>query len=513
MYSSTREFKFTLLHFTSASGEAIACVVIFKSERADEKKTDDNETESEKQRDTHEKGVKVEWKTGIDHSVFDPVKDEHGNIIFEATLGPGKYYPGGPTCTYHGKTVPCLVYASDSGGITAGILVEVLKEFDQLELFPRVHGEVFPFLLIDGHQSRLDPSFLRYINDPNHQWKVCLGVPYATSLWQVADSSEHNGKFKSEWVKYKRKLINFKFSKESLPNSVEPTDVMHAILKLFLEVYNHMKDPQKDISDRGWYPPNRKLLQNPSLQKPEEVTLPAINVEHGMSALVADKLIQARQRSNAAKIAADKRKREDDAIAENFRQSKKLTAGVLVKYGVHALDNPDFVAAVNERVAQKEQMATKKKSKDRAKLVKNVKAVETLRAVHGHERDHLFRACTFDKCGTYLQYKKKAKGDPAMPKTTNERRQRCVEWIHRNSPHFTPHDSDDEADPIHAIGEDVAVMGNTEEEEKADAVLGLLEMASNRLSEPEADEDHYKSDNDDGYGMDMEDMEFATAAM
>ena len=288
---------------------------------------------------------------------------------------------------------------------------------------------------------------------------------------------------------------------------------MPAILKLFPEVYNHKKDSQKAISDRGWYPPNRKLLQHLSLQKPEEVTLPATNVEHGMSALVADKLIQARQRSNAAKIAADKRKREDDAIAENFRQSKKLTAGVLVKYGVHALDNPDFVAAVNERVAQKEQMATMKKSKDRAKLVKNVKAVETLRAVHGHERDHLFRACTFDECGTYLQYKKKAKGDPAMQKTTDEQRQRCVERIHRNSPHFTPHDSDDEADPIHAIGEDDAVMGNTEEEEQADAVLGLLEMASNRLSEPEADEDHYKYDNDDGYGMDMEDMEFATAAM
>eukprot|EP00956_Cyclotella_meneghiniana_P019536 scaffold33473_cov55-Cyclotella_meneghiniana.AAC.2 len=106
LFSSTRDFKFTLLPFTSASGEAIACVVIFKSEQVNEKKTDC--AEIEQNGNSFWKGVRADWKLGIDHTV------ENGNIIFEANIGPGKYFPGGPTCTYRGKTVPCLAYASDS---------------------------------------------------------------------------------------------------------------------------------------------------------------------------------------------------------------------------------------------------------------------------------------------------------------------------------------------------------------------------------------------------------------
>jgi len=35
-------------------------------------------------------------------------------------------------------------------------------------------------LIVDGHQSRLDPKFVAYINNKAHEWRVCLGVPYAT---------------------------------------------------------------------------------------------------------------------------------------------------------------------------------------------------------------------------------------------------------------------------------------------------------------------------------------------
>ena len=57
------------------------------------------------------------------------------------------------------------------------------------------------------------------------------------------------------------------------------------------------------------------------------------------------------------------------------------------------------------------------------------------------------------------------------------------------------------------------MQANTEDAAEDDAVLGLLEMASNRLSEPEADadEDHDESD-DDGYGMDLGEMRIPTAA-
>ena len=60
-----------------------------------------------------------------------------------------------------------------------------------------MNGKI-PVIVIDCHQSRLDPAFIAYINNPAHLWKVCLGVPYATSLWQVGDASEKNGAAKTE---------------------------------------------------------------------------------------------------------------------------------------------------------------------------------------------------------------------------------------------------------------------------------------------------------------------------
>ena len=65
-----------------------------------------------------------------------------------------------------------------------------------------------PFLLLDGHQSRFDVEFLTCVNDPPTKWQVCLGVPYGTALWQVADSSEQNGVFKMELAKAKKNLYD-----------------------------------------------------------------------------------------------------------------------------------------------------------------------------------------------------------------------------------------------------------------------------------------------------------------
>ena len=78
------------------------------------------------------------------------------------------------------------MYVSESGSITADILVCGLTILDELDVFPRGSG-ITPFLLLDGHQSRLERKLLTYINNCDHRWKVCLGVPYGTSLWQLGD--------------------------------------------------------------------------------------------------------------------------------------------------------------------------------------------------------------------------------------------------------------------------------------------------------------------------------------
>ncbi len=82
-----------------------------------------------------------------------------------------------------------------------------LVQMDALDLFPREEDGPKPFLLLDGHGSRLELPFLEYINDPTHQWVICIGVPYGTSYWQVGDSSEQNGSYKMALTKCKKELV------------------------------------------------------------------------------------------------------------------------------------------------------------------------------------------------------------------------------------------------------------------------------------------------------------------
>ena len=112
-------------------------------------------------------------------------------------------------------------------------------------------------LIVDGHQSCLDPRFVTYINDKTHEWRVYLGVPYATVLWQVGDASEQNGKFKIEWTKVKEWIMVWK-SIHCLPCTIGPTDIIPLINRIFHKSYGSATSNLKAIADCGWNPPNRK---------------------------------------------------------------------------------------------------------------------------------------------------------------------------------------------------------------------------------------------------------------
>ena len=66
--------------------------------------------------------------------------------------------------------------------MTSDILTSIVETLDVLEVFDRSKGKT-PFILLDGHGSRLRLSFLDYINDPLYPWAACIGVPYGISLW------------------------------------------------------------------------------------------------------------------------------------------------------------------------------------------------------------------------------------------------------------------------------------------------------------------------------------------
>jgi hypothetical protein len=103
---------------------------------------------------------------------------------------------GGPMCTFRGKVIPCFVGSSPKASITYQMLADMLKDIDDAKVFERAPGGPKPFLLLDGHHSRMkEIPFLDYIHHPDHEWVVCIGVPYGTHIWQVEDSTQLNGLF------------------------------------------------------------------------------------------------------------------------------------------------------------------------------------------------------------------------------------------------------------------------------------------------------------------------------
>ena len=84
----------------------------------------------------------------------------------------------------------------------------MVATLDKLELFSREN--CLPFLIYDANGSRFEFPFLEYISDPDHEWAVCIDVPYGTALWQVGDSEEQNGSMNMASVTKKGKLLKRK---------------------------------------------------------------------------------------------------------------------------------------------------------------------------------------------------------------------------------------------------------------------------------------------------------------
>jgi hypothetical protein len=79
-----------------------------------------------------------------------------------------------------------------------------------------------PFLLLDGHHSKMMVPYLKYIYDPSHKWHSCFGVPYATHVWQVADASFFNGAYKIELAKVKCQYIEHRNIPKVDPSNIIP---------------------------------------------------------------------------------------------------------------------------------------------------------------------------------------------------------------------------------------------------------------------------------------------------
>jgi len=174
-------------------------------------------------------------------------------------------FPTGPEYVFQGKTIPCLVRWSPNGSITSDILRDAIHTLDHHDIFDRSNNKM-PFLLLDGHQSRFEVPFLEYITNTNHPWMVCIGVPYGTSLWQVADSKEQNGSFKIALSKIKKEILSKRLDIMMDKPELVPTDIIPMVNFAWNQSFVRVEKNLKAIEARGWGPLNYALLNDSQIQ-------------------------------------------------------------------------------------------------------------------------------------------------------------------------------------------------------------------------------------------------------
>ena len=320
---STSDAHWTTLGFTAGNGEPVLCVIIFASET-----------------------LTVEERLGVDIHAPSPQDDD---IFSEDHHGPGKYFPGGPRCRFRGIDVPCYVTCSPKGSITSQILADVLKWLDDRNVFPRDDNSPTPFLLLDGHGSRLEIPFLQYINDPKHKWVVCIGCPNGTSLWQVGDSAEQNGCFKMYCSEMKKKITSKRIEMGLFKLNLLRTDVIPIVNYAWDRSFSKKHTNLQAIRDRGWGPLNKILLSHPEISSNKingssnqgcntVVDTNEININGGFAGNVIASIVRQAQRDQQTINNLNKTKADGINFTTAMKNSTKWTAGVIFDKGKCYLD-------------------------------------------------------------------------------------------------------------------------------------------------------------------------------
>ena len=248
------------------------------------------------------------------------------------------------------------------------MLADMLRTIDTYNFFDRSDGTL-PFLLLDGHHSRLELPFLDYIHEDPHRLIVCIGVPYGTHLWQVVDSEQLNGSFSIAFTKAKKKLYELK---QGDKKRFYTSDIIPLINALWGSSFGKTDSARKAIAERGWGPLNYNLLLHKHLQKTvtsdtgtigektnhdstmfdkESQTTTIVSIEDGESRHLLD-MIVADELRNRGKMEAMKKRRlvmdaETDKENALRKCAKTLTSGNLMLSG-----HTQLTAAVKEKARE-----------------------------------------------------------------------------------------------------------------------------------------------------------------
>ena len=262
--SSNKSSRWTTIGLTAATGEPVMCIIIFSGKEYD-----------------------VLTRLGYDvraKEPFDPKKP------FSEQVGPGKAFSKPPTCLFQGKEVPALVTSTPTGSITSNILKSALKRLDDLNVYERKEGRPIPCLLLDAHDSRLQLPVLQYVNEKvkygpieRPRWRLCIGLPNATHDWQVGDSEEQNGNWKTSTTREKDAVINWK-TRHNFPPVIEQYDIIPIVNAAWEDSFADIEQNLKAIRARGWNPLNQALLKRPDMiRKSKTISLSASATQQDVS--------------------------------------------------------------------------------------------------------------------------------------------------------------------------------------------------------------------------------------
>jgi hypothetical protein len=193
----------------------------------------------------------------------------------------------------------------------------------------------------------MELPFLQYIHDNAHPWVVCIGIPYGTHLWQVADSSELNGVFKMG-------LTKIYAAKPDIIKKWLVTDIIPIVNCAFPTSFGDVDKTQQAIIDRGWGPLNYALLEHRdvletkpmppdtsssvSLDQLESASSYAvttnsdecsvtINIAKGAAGRAIDAIVQSKVKSVGARKARKERKEREEDVATSGEQLAKMAKG------------------------------------------------------------------------------------------------------------------------------------------------------------------------------------------
>ena len=458
---ATKHSHFTVLGLTTLDGNPLMCVIIMSGKKAD-----------------------ISIAEGID---WDQLDQEDGELnldgdefdFYNRYKGKGNIFPGGPECTYKGKKIPSLIAMTENGGINGEILLAIFKKLDSLDLYTddRKNGQI-PFVLIDGHQSRFDLDFLKYINEPKTKWNVCIGVPYGTALWQVGDSNQQNGRFKMLLTAKKKEMYQQRLNRFQQNMHLMRTDIVPLVNATWHKAFGDVLGNRKAIAERGWGPFNKNLLLHPLIRSnmtesnmrdevtrgifPSRVLRENQNVEYidngghvsikriskkrkADESLNFNKGVVAKHVANTIMSECDRQtarerikklKTEGTTTRERVLAiTKKMTAGKLV------LDGGSFIldSSVYEQGERKKKLLWEAEARDRKK-----KDLEFMKTCY-HADKIVARIGTMDVkkwrnmhlIKAYLR-SLRVDGDPALPGKREALELRFLQWHDRTRFHLVP---------------------------------------------------------------------------